>query len=508
MLQPARTHLQYLEFFQTLRDHLDIRVPHDATRLWCKFRRVNLTAVYAILAPLYASGQGRPAHRPDDLLRSWLLMLECHITSVESWVQRLHEQPFYALLSGFEPTVVPGVGTFYDFQDRLLQVTAPVLNVACRPQRRSEQRKKDGSLRDKNNTAPHANILNQLADRLQARAPAAPAVYGQWSSNLAHVPLQERALKEVFYTVFVSTSIAQGLIQLNDLQIAGDGTHLHTWANAHGHKLCACDNRNKPRAEHCDCLRRFHDPRASWGWDSYRERYVYGHGLYELTAYSLKHDCQLPLVITLPDNHRHDSVAYLGAMHEGVDLLGLPIATVSLDKAHDALAIYRLDAELWHVQSVIPLNARNTGHGQFEPPQRFTPEGTPLCLADRAMTYHGFEQARQRLKWRCPLAAKGLPLAPCPHFAHDCSASPYGRTVYTSPPDNYRLFSPLRRGSRLWELHADRRTCAERSIKRKKLDFGLDHTHIAGRPRWFFRVMLAAMCQHLDAWTTHARRDA
>jgi hypothetical protein len=46
-------------------------------------------------------------------------------------------------------------------------------------------------------------------------------------------------------------------------------------------------------------------------------------------------------------------------------------------------------------------------------------------------------------------------------------------------------------------------TCAERSIKRKKLDFGLDHTRIAGRERWFFRVMLAAMCQHLDAWSTH-----
>jgi hypothetical protein len=42
------------------------------------------------------------------------------------------------------------------------------------------------------------------------------------------------------------------------------------------------------------------------------------------------------------------------------------------------------------------------------------------------------------------------------------------------------------------------------AVKRKKLDFGLDHTRIAGRERWFFRVMLAAMCQHLDAWSTHS----
>ena len=46
-------------------------------------------------------------------------MHPCHITSVEVWVKRLHEQPLYALMSGFEPDQVPGVGTFYDFQDGL-----------------------------------------------------------------------------------------------------------------------------------------------------------------------------------------------------------------------------------------------------------------------------------------------------------------------------------------------------------------------------------------------------
>ena len=218
----------------------------------------------------------------------------------------------------------------------------------------------------------------------------------------------------------------------------------------------------------------------------------------------MRHDCQLPLVIDVVDNHRHDSVAYLAAMSEAVDLLGFRIATASLDKAHDALALYRLGVEHWHLNSVIPLNERNTDHFQFAPPVRLTEAGVPICLAELPMSYQGFCAQRQRLKWRCPLAAHQLPLTDCSHFAHDCSDSAYGRTVYTYPPDNYRLFSPLRRNSLLWELHADRRTCAERSIKRKKLDFGLDHPRMAGRERWFFRVMLAAMCQHLDAWSTHA----
>jgi len=503
MIRPPRTHSQYLEFFQTSRARLDLKISLAETYLWCRFRRLNLFASHPILVRLYHPDQGRPARPPEDMLRSWLLMLESHITSVEVWVERLHEKPLYALLSGFAPDDVPGVGTFYDFQDRVLQLYEPVLNLACRPRRRSEQRKKDVSLRDKNNLAPHVGILDQLAERLLAR-PVSSAVYGQWHTNLAALPRYQRVLKEVFYTVFVSGSVARGLIDLNELHVAGDGTHLRTWANAHGHKLCQCDNRDKPPAQHCDCLRRFHDPLASWGWDSYRECYVYGHGLYELTAYSLQHNCQLPLVLNVLDNHRHDSVAYLAATHEAVDLLGFHLETTSLDKAHDALALYRLGVEHWHLDSVIPLNERHTGHFQFAPPRRVTQDGIPVCLAEQPMVYQGYCTKRMRLKWRCPLAAKGQPLTTCPHFAHECSDSSYGRTVYTYPRENYRLFSRLRRGSPLWEVHADRRSCAERSIKRKKLDFGLDHARVAGRQRWFFYVMLVAMCQHLDAWASYA----
>ena len=501
MIRPMRSHPQYLEFFQTRRAELQVKVPHNATELWCKFRHTDLSAVYALCAPLYDAQYGRPAFRPDDMLRSWLLMLECHVTSVEVWVHRLHEQPVYALLSGFDPEAIPGVGTFYAFQDRLLQLHRSPVNQACRPHRRDAQRQGDPALRDKHDTAPHSGILNRLAERLTARF-STPAPYGQWSINLAALPVEQRILKAVFYLVFVSTSVAHGLLDLHDLHVAGDGTHLPTWANPRGHKLCSCDNRHKPRAQHCDCLRRYHDPLASWGWDSYRECYVYGHGLYELTAYSLKHDCQLPLVITLLDNHRHDSVAYLAAMHEAVDLLGLPIATASLDKAHDNLALYRLGAEHWHLHSVIPLNQRHAGHFTYEPPCALSPDGTPLCAAGQPMVYWGYCPDRQRLKWRCPLKTQRTPE---PEPACACSPSRYGRVVYTYPAENYRLFSPLRRGSPLWALHADRRSCAERSIKRKKLDFGLEQTRLAGRVRWFFRVMLAAMCQHLDAWQHHAR---
>ena len=61
MIHPPRTHCQYLEFVQTRRAAFEIKVPHDATPLWCKFRHTDLSAAYPILARLYVPDQGRPA---------------------------------------------------------------------------------------------------------------------------------------------------------------------------------------------------------------------------------------------------------------------------------------------------------------------------------------------------------------------------------------------------------------------------------------------------------------
>jgi hypothetical protein len=76
---------------------LELKIPDDETHVWCKFRRLNLSAAHPILACLYHPDQGCPARPPEDMLRSCLLMLECHITSVEVWVKRLREKPLYAL---------------------------------------------------------------------------------------------------------------------------------------------------------------------------------------------------------------------------------------------------------------------------------------------------------------------------------------------------------------------------------------------------------------------------
>jgi len=484
-----------------------LNTDHRHYQVWRKLQATNLDGVYPLVSRLYDPSQGRPARCPLALLRSCLAMMLCGQTSFQDWVQQMRDEPFYALLSGFDPADVPGVGTFYDFQDRLLQRPRQARTQPQRPHYQSEKRDKSGSHQDKNDLRPHHNILNRLADRILARSDQATPLaatlegYGDFSAW----PAWEQILQPIFFKGFVAHSISLNLIDLHQLYGAGDGTKLPTWANPHGHKLCRCDNRGRSPQDHCRCHRAYRDRLARWGWDSYREYWVYGHSVYELTAYCFQHACQLPLLVSLADCNRHDSVLALVCLDRLQSRCGFSLAAASLDAAHDALALFRLATQRWQTALVIPLNDRNRGHLHYAGPLRLE-AGIPICPANRPMTYWGFCPDRLRLKWRCPLAAakKSPDLSSCPFFSQGCSASAYGRVLYTYPQDNYRLHTLIPRDSVLWRCHQDARSCAERSVKRKKYDFHLLQTKTAGRDRWFFRLILAAMCQHIDAWLFHA----
>jgi hypothetical protein len=419
----------------------------------------------------------------------------------------MRDHPFYALISGFDPAHVPGVGTFYEFMDRLLGLTPTQVQHLARPTGKRGQTQKDKrAAKDKNHDTPkHQGIVARLAVRFLRQDPPPTT----WRYEARKFDRAARVIKAIFYACVVSHSIELGLIDLDQLHVAGDSSKLRTWANPHGRKHCQCDNKGKKPEEWCDCPRYYRDPQARWGYDSYRDCWVYGHAYYELTAYSLDHTVELPLVILMAGNNRHDSVTSLYALREARDLLGLPIQVATFDKASDALGLYRLGYERWHTALVIPLNERNKDHTTYDRPLTLTDTGTPICPAGRPMVYWGHCPDRQRLKWRCPRQAgkKAEREKPCT-CPETCSHSPYGRVVYTYPETNYRLFTTIPRDSARWQQHYDHHSCVERSHKRKKYDFALNQTRTAGRERWFLRVMLAAICQHLDAWYALAQRQA
>jgi hypothetical protein len=434
MIPPPFPHKHYLRFVRNkARRYGGLRTDHRHFQAGVKLKETNLDAAYLILATLYAEGEGRPARHPACMLRSCLVMTLCGVTSFTVWVKMMRDEPFYALISGFHPEDVPGVGTFYDFQDRLLQRPRQPRTALRRPYRRRDQRDKADYHKDKNDLRPHQDIVNRLADRVLARLfqPTPLAAVLEGYGDFSTLPVWERILQLLFYTCFVTRSVDLKLIDLENLHVAGDGSKLPTWANPHGKKLCDCDNRGKKPEERCRCHRAYNDRLALWGWDSYRKCWVYGHSLYELTSYSLQHHCQLPLVLSMADCNRHDSVHGLATLYRGCETVGLLIQTASLDAAHDALGLFRLATKRWQMALVVPINERNKDNLQYAGPLRLQ-EGVP------------------------------------------------------------------------WKCHQDARSCAERSVKRKKYDFHLLQTRTAGRDRWFFRVMLTAMCQHIDAWVIHA----
>jgi len=176
------------------------------------------------------------------MLRCCLAMTECSVTSFDVWVPMMRDDPFYALISGFDPQDVPGVGIFYDFQDRLLQRAPQPCTTRCNPRRRRDQRDKADHHKDKNDLRPHQDIINRLADRIAARDLSLPSLAAllEGFGHFSALPPYERILQPLFFTCFVAHSAQFGLIDLDHLYVAGDGSKLPTWANPHGKKLCNC----------------------------------------------------------------------------------------------------------------------------------------------------------------------------------------------------------------------------------------------------------------------------
>ena len=428
MIPPLFSHKRHVRSALAYsRRHGGLRTDHRHYHAWQRLKETNLDQAYPLLATLYSDSLGCLGRDPVSMLRSCLAMMLCGVTSFTVWVGMMHDDCFYALISGFHPDDTPGVGTFYDFQDRLLQRPRRPRTTTRRPFQSRDQRDKAQQHRNKNDLRPHKDIVNRLADRILARPfpniPVAATLEGY--SDFSALPTHEQLLHCIFFASFVARSVDLNLIDLDNLHVAGDGTKLATWANVWGKKLCSCDNKAKKAKERCRCL----------------------------SAYSLQHRCQLPLVVSLADCSRHDSVHCLASIYHAWETFGFFLQTASLDAAHDALGLFRLATQRWHMAFVVPLNERNKDHLRYAGPLRLE-KGVPIYQAGLAMKHWGFCHDRLRLKWRCPLAAakKTPDLTTRPHFAKDCSNSAYGRVIYTYPKENYRFHTLIPRDSDLWDL--------------------------------------------------------
>lgn len=456
-----------------------------------RFFLLDLDYLRILLEPTY----NKPHHKPTDpvaLFRSLLLMTLVKETSITAWVEKLKDNKVYAILSGFKPDDIPGVGTFYDFIDRLTLVDKQLKRK--RRNRRKKFKRKPSKKLKKNEKLPpkHPEIVDRIVQRILKNIDK-PAAWGQY-----------KLIYQFFIHCIVEKSAQMGLLDdVEHLIIAGDGTHIKTGASPYGTKVCDCNKfvveNGKKVFNHCDCTRKFSDLYAVWGWDSYREQWIYGYSFYDLTLANTKFD--LPVFFIQTQANRHDSVSAPIAFDLANKTLpdNYHIAEFLADGAHDNMAFYKL-MQKFDCEPFIPLNERNTANFTYKECQ-LNEQGIPICPAAAKMVYWGCCYDRMRLKFRCPLRAlKNFSETKACKINNYCTDSKYGRVVYTSHKDNPRLFTKTPRGSDQWLAKYDQRSSAERSNKRKKIDFRIEQARVRSREHWFVRYTLAAICQHLDAW--------
>ena len=95
-----------------------------------RFWNLDLSFTDTFMADKY-SKFGPAPRTPSSMQRSYLLSIDFKVTSLTEWAVRLKMNPLYAILSGFEVGNTPGVGTFYDFLNRLWDSDDGCISCTC-----------------------------------------------------------------------------------------------------------------------------------------------------------------------------------------------------------------------------------------------------------------------------------------------------------------------------------------------------------------------------------------
>lgn len=448
-------------------DCIPARVRHNINIVTC----VDLSYVDEMMRPHY-SVYG-PAPTPaSKMLRSMLLCIISGTTSLKRWADEMNAQPLYAIACGFEPYKVPGTTTYYDFIKRLWQS-------------------------DTNNFSPNIRLPKDKVKNPKRPNEKAPPIEKETVADalpkmLASPPKADTPFSLIFriFEKFLIKSHELGLINLDNLTLAGDGTPVVT---AHRQRRHRVSDDDLPDGMPSKALY-FSQPDCDIGWDSSRMCRYAGYDLYLLT--DVNHD--LPIFPLLNPASRHDSFGLLYTWFAfKAHLPNARVNSVILDSAHDAMAYYKyFNSE--NITPYIDLNKRNerpTIRDNFT----LDEDGRPFCPIGLKMWRDGTDYKRMRTKYICPKLTKmeKISISTCTDSVSD---SLRGCILYLKHKDNMRYFTLPPRDSDEWKLMYNKRTSSERANKRIKIDFKLEDGKHRSSKMWYFRLYCIMMCQHLNAW--------
>lgn len=273
MLPPNQSHLVYkLNLF------LHVSKNDSIAKIVSK---IDLSHVYNFCAHFYSQNSvGRVAdYRPQDALRSLLVMYLAGFTSINKWVKELRETPRYAYLSGFEPSKTPSKAYFSWFISKL---------------------------------------------------------FGD--ENVEDVMLQGSLIRKIFEVLFVKKSIELGIIDPHD-KVIFDGCKVKSFCKQKylPKKHCRCSP-CKVKPFKCSLCT---DSEATKGYDHNLDKYLIGYGLHFAATPMVNNPSKcLPLTFFVEgaDVHEVKMTPHL-IMHLYHDLK-IDFHYVIADSGYDAYYVY------------------------------------------------------------------------------------------------------------------------------------------------------------------------
>lgn len=187
------------------------------------FFNLDLSKVDVLMADRYSIFGPEP-RLPSDMVRSMLVALKMKIIGYTAWSSELKMNNLAVIISGFDPGDTPGVGTFYDFIDRLWLSDKDNLSPHAKPPKMKKVQK------PKNPDDKADPIEDITVDQLIEQVKASPPIDDQPYARLF----------QLFKEVFLDHSVELGLIDLDHFVISGDGTEVETSARPRYRRLCNC----------------------------------------------------------------------------------------------------------------------------------------------------------------------------------------------------------------------------------------------------------------------------
>lgn len=244
--------------------------------------KIDLSPVYDLCKHFYSTDpRGHiPDYRPQDALRSLLVMYLAGFSSINKWVKALKDTPRYAYLSGFNPDKTPSKSYFSWFTSKLFG--------------------KDCDIDD--------------------------------------IMTQGILLKKIFETIFVNKSIELGIIDPHE-KIIFDGCKVKSFCKQRykPDKSCRCfSNSIKPfKCSMCT------DSEATRGYDHNLDEFLMGYGLHFAVTPLVDNPSKcLPLTFFVTGAHLHDSKVFPHLLMYLYHDMKVDFNYVILDSGYDAWHIY------------------------------------------------------------------------------------------------------------------------------------------------------------------------